>query len=213
MRQTMKAALTTAFAFGFLAAGICAEGEPMKAESKAAVKKEKKMSAVMETSMGKINLKLFPDKAPVTVANFVGLADGSKEWVDPQSGQKVKKPFYDGLIFHRVISNFMIQGGCPLGTGTGGPGYQFKDEFDSSLKFDKPGLLAMANAGPGTNGSQFFITTVPTDWLNNRHTIFGEVADAESMKVVKAIEAVQKGPGDRPTTPIVIKKITINKGK
>ena len=162
--------------------------------------------AKFETTQGTITVKLFEKESPKTVANFVGLAEGTKEWTDPKSGQKVKRPFYDGLIFHRVITDFMIQGGDPLGTGTGGPGYQFADEF-SSLKFDRPGLLAMANAGPNTNGSQFFITEVPTPWLTNKHTIFGEVT--EGMDVVKKIVRVPKGPGDRPTTPVVIKKLTI----
>ena len=180
-----------------------------KAPAKKAAKKEKGMSATLDTSMGKIVVKLFDKEAPVTVANFTGLAEGSKEWTDPNTGQKVKKKFYDGLTFHRVIPQFMIQGGCPLGTGTGGPGYQFQDEIVAGLKFDKPGLLAMANAGPGTNGSQFFITTVPTPWLNGRHTIFGEVT--QGMDVVTAISNVAKGPGDKPNTPIVINKITIEK--
>ncbi len=164
------------------------------------------LSAKFETTQGTITVKLFDKESPKTVANFVGLAEGTKEWTDPKSGQKVKRPFYDGLIFHRVITDFMIQGGDPLGTGTGGPGYQFADEF-SSLKFDRPGLLAMANAGPNTNGSQFFITEVPTPWLTNKHTIFGEVT--EGFDVIKKIIGVPKGPGDRPTTPVVIKKLTI----
>jgi peptidyl-prolyl cis-trans isomerase A (cyclophilin A) len=163
--------------------------------------------AKFETTQGTIVVKLFDKESPKTVANFVGLADGTKEWTDPKSGQKVKKPFYDGLIFHRVITDFMIQGGDPLGTGTGGPGYDFADEFNPALKFDRPGLLAMANRGPNTNGSQFFITEVPTPHLTNRHTIFGEVT--EGLDVVKKIARVPKGPGDRPTTPVVIKKLTI----
>ncbi len=168
------------------------------------------LSAKFETTQGTVVVKLFEKEAPKTVANFVGLAEGTKEWTDPKTGQKVKRPFYDGLIFHRVITDFMIQGGDPLGTGTGGPGYKFEDEF-SSLKFNRPGLLAMANAGPNTNGSQFFITDVPTDWLTNKHTIFGEVT--EGMDVVKKIIRVPKGPGDRPTTPVVINKLTIIRGK
>ena len=131
--------------------------------------------ATFKTSMGDIVVKLMPEKAPKTVENFLGLAEGTKEWKDPRSGQTVKKPLYDGTVFHRVIPQFMIQGGDPLGTGTGGPGYKFADEIGPDNKFAKPGLLAMANAGPNTNGSQFFITEVPTPWLDRGHTIFGEV--------------------------------------
>ena len=131
--------------------------------------------AVFDTTLGEITCELFPDKAPVTVENFVGLANGTKEFVDPKTKERIKRPFYNGLVFHRVIPDFMIQGGCPLGSGTGGPGYNFQDEFSKDLSFDKPGRLAMANAGPGTNGSQFFITVAPTDWLDNQHTIFGQV--------------------------------------
>jgi len=130
--------------------------------------------AIFQTTAGSITCRLLEQEAPETVANFVGLATGSKEWTDPRTGAKSKKPLYDGTVFHRVIPNFMIQGGDPLGTGTGDPGYRFKDEFQSGRGFDKPGLLAMANAGPNTNGSQFFITEVPTPHLNNKHTIFGE---------------------------------------
>ena len=131
--------------------------------------------ATFQTTMGAIVVKLMPEKAPVTVENFVGLAEGTKEWTHPRTGEKAKKPLYDGTVFHRVIPEFMIQGGDPMGTGTGGPGYKFADEIGPENKFDRPGLLAMANAGPGTNGSQFFITEVPTPHLNRGHTIFGEV--------------------------------------
>jgi peptidyl-prolyl cis-trans isomerase A (cyclophilin A) len=131
--------------------------------------------ATFQTSAGDIVVKLLPEKAPRTVENFLGLAEGTREWSDPRSGQKVKTPLYDGTVFHRVIPDFMIQGGDPLGTGTGGPGYKFGDEIGPDNKFDRPGLLAMANAGPNTNGSQFFITEVPTPHLNRGHTIFGEV--------------------------------------
>lgn len=137
--------------------------------------------AIFHTSKGTITCSLFEKEAPKTVANFVGLADGTKEWTDPKTGKKVKKRFYDGLIFHRVIPNFMIQGGDPEGTGRGGPGYKFEDEFNPSLKFDKPGKLAMANSGPHTNGSQFFITHVPTPWLDNKHTIFGQVVEGQDI--------------------------------
>ena len=137
--------------------------------------------AIFHTNKGTITCSLFEKEAPKTVANFVGLADGTKEWTDPKTGKKVKKRFYDGLIFHRVIPNFMIQGGDPEGTGRGGPGYKFEDEFNPSLKFDKPGKLAMANSGPHTNGSQFFITHVPTPWLDNKHTIFGQVIEGQDI--------------------------------
>mgnify|MGYP006267901243 CR=1 FL=1 len=146
------------------------------------------MYATFKTSMGDIVVKLFPEKAPKTVENFVGLAEGTREWTDPRSGQKVKTPLYDGTVFHRVIPQFMIQGGDPLGTGSGGPGYRFADEIGPDNLFDKPGKLAMANAGPGTNGSQFFITEVPTPHLNRGHTIFGEVVKGSELvaKIARA---------------------------
>ncbi len=205
MKGVVKSVMTGVFALSFAAAGIAAPKKKMEKKAEAGGGN----MAVMETSMGTIKIKLFPDKAPETVANFVGLAQGTKEWTNPATGEKVKKPLYDGLIFHRVIPNFMIQGGDPMGNGTGGPGYQFKDEIVPGLSFDKPGYLAMANAGPGTNGSQFFITTVPTPWLTGHHTIFGEVV--EGMDVVNAISNVARGPADRPNTPVLIKKVTITK--
>jgi len=165
--------------------------------------------ATLKTNRGDIVVQLFANHAPATVKNFVGLAEGTQEYSVAQTGKKTGDRFYDGLSFHRIIPNFMIQGGCPLGTGTGGPGYTFKDEFHPELSFDRPYLLAMANAGPGTNGSQFFITTAATDWLNNRHTIFGEVADDESRKVVDAISATPTGAGDRPVDPVVIESVTV----
>lgn len=171
----------------------------------------KGMYAVIETSLGTITCRLFEKQSPKTVANFAGLAEGTKEWTDPKTGKKTKKKLYDGLIFHRVIPDFMIQGGDPLGNGTGGPGYQFEDEIVSSLVFDKPGKLAMANSGPGTNGSQFFITTVPTPWLNGHHTIFGEVVSGQNVAV--KITAVKRDGNDMPLTPVVIKKITIKRVK
>jgi len=166
------------------------------------------LHATFETSMGTIRLRLFPQDAPKTVANFVGLATGTKEWTDPKTGTKKKAPLYDGTVFHRVIPEFMVQGGDPLGKGVGGPGYKFEDEFQSGRKFDKPGLLAMANAGPNTNGSQFFITEIATPWLNARHTIFGEVVDG--MEVVRAIARVDRGPSDRPTKDVVLEKVTFS---
>jgi len=166
-------------------------------------------TAILETSKGTIEIDLFEKEAPVTIANFVDLATGKKEYTDPKTGEKKKSHYYDGLVFHRVIPNFMIQGGDPLGTGTGGPGYSFQDEFAPNLTFDTPGYLAMANAGPGTNGSQFFITLAATPWLNNRHTIFGKVT--KGMDVVTTIGTTERDGSDRPKTPIVIKKVTIKK--
>src|SRR3954469_19805580 len=156
------------------------------------------LTATLRTNQGTIVIRLFPDHAPKTVRNFVELAEGGREWTDPRSGQQTKDRLYDGTVFHRVISGFMIQGGDPLGTGTGGPGYKFADEFHPELAFTRPYLLAMANAGPGTNGSQFFITVAPTEWLTNKHTIFGEVTDG--TEIVDAIATTSTGPGDRPVT-------------
>ncbi|MEU2712828.1 peptidylprolyl isomerase [Streptomyces sp. NPDC007205] len=167
--------------------------------------------ATLKTNHGDIVVHLFPDHAPKTVENFVELAQGEREWTHPRTGEKSKKPLYDGTVFHRVISGFMIQGGDPLGNGTGGPGYQFGDEFHPDLSFNKPYLLAMANAGPGTNGSQFFITVAPTTWLNRKHTIFGEVTDAASQKVVDAIISVPTGRNDRPVNDVVIESVVVEK--
>lgn len=175
---------------------------------------------IMRTTEGDIKIDLFDDKTPETVANFLGLATGEKEWTDPFTGQPSHEPFYDGLTFHRIIKDFMIQGGCPLGTGTGGPGYNFDDEIVPGLTFDRPYLLAMANAGlrrgmdgkvHGTNGSQFFITTVPTEWLNGHHTIFGEVADDESKAVVDKLDAVATDRSDAPLEPVGITSIEVVK--
>jgi len=165
--------------------------------------------AVLHTNHGDIAIDLWDTHAPKTVANFVGLATGSKQWTHPETGAVMDTPLYDGVIFHRIISNFMIQGGDPLGMGYGGPGYKFEDEFHPELQFDRPYLLAMANAGPGTNGSQFFITTVPTPHLNRRHTIFGEVADDASKAVVDAIERVPTDGRDRPLEDVVITSIDV----
>lgn len=171
------------------------------------------LKATLKTNRGDIVLNLLPNHAPKTVDNFVGLAEGTKEYKDDagRSGEK----FYDGLGFHRVIDGFMIQGGCPLGTGTGGPGYKFDDEIHPELVFDKPYILAMANAGTqfgkGTNGSQFFITTTPTPHLNRKHTIFGEVADQASRDVVDAIGTTKTGRGDQPVEPVVIESVEITR--
>ncbi|MBA2560321.1 MAG: peptidylprolyl isomerase [Propionibacteriales bacterium] len=165
--------------------------------------------ATLKTNSGDIVIKLFPDQAPVTVRNFVDLAEGTREWTDPKTGSPSQERFYDGLIFHRVIEGFMLQGGDPEGTGRGGPGYQFKDEFHPELTFSKPYLLAMANAGPGTNGSQFFITVGPTPHLTRKHSIFGEVADQVSRDVVDSIARTETGRNDRPKDDVVIERVEI----
>jgi peptidyl-prolyl cis-trans isomerase A (cyclophilin A) len=164
-------------------------------------------TATLRTSLGPIVIRLLPDHAPKTVRNFTELAEGRREWKDPRTGAKSTARLYDGTVFHRVIDGFMIQGGDPLGTGTGGPGYQFGDEFHSDLTFNRPYLLAMANAGPGTNGSQFFITTVPTPHLNGKHTIFGEVI--EGSDVVDKISQVRTDRGDRPVDDVVLESVQI----
>jgi peptidyl-prolyl cis-trans isomerase A (cyclophilin A) len=172
--------------------------------------------ATLHTNRGDIRVELFPNHAPKTVRNFVELAEGTRDWQDPKSGVKRTDPFFDGLTFHRVIDGFMIQGGCPLGTGTGGPGYTFDDEIHPELAFTKPYLLAMANAGKrlgkGTNGSQFFITVAPTTWLQGKHSIFGEVADGAGRQVVDAIVKTPTAPGDRPLESVVIERVTIERG-
>ena len=172
------------------------------------IKGSGQLLAKFETSMGTINCQLFPDKAPMTVANFVGLATGKKAWKNPKTGSVEKgKPFFDGLIFHRVIKEFMIQGGDPLGQGTGGPGYEFADEVNNGLKMEV-GTLAMANSGPATNGSQFFITEIAPDWLNNKHTIFGK---CKEIDLVKQIARVPQNAANKPDTPVTM-KVTITKG-
>jgi peptidyl-prolyl cis-trans isomerase A (cyclophilin A) len=166
-------------------------------------------TATFHTNLGDIVIELFPDHAPKTVANFVELATGAKEWTDPRSGKKSNENLYDGTVFHRVISGFMIQGGDPLGQGFGGPGYSFADEFHGELQFDRPYILAMANSGPNSNGSQFFITVGPTPHLNRKHTIFGEVKDAASQTVVDKIATTPTGAQDKPVTAVVINSVTI----
>lgn len=171
------------------------------------------MKATLHTTAGDINVELFPNHAPRTVANFVELATGAREWVDPSTRRPTTAPLYDGVVFHRVIPGFMIQGGDPLGTGTGGPGYVFDDEIHPELDFRSPYKLAMANAGKrggkGTNGSQFFITVAATTWLQGNHTIFGEVADEASRAVVDAIAATPTGRNDRPLEDVVINSVTV----
>jgi peptidyl-prolyl cis-trans isomerase A (cyclophilin A) len=165
--------------------------------------------AIFETSLGTIVCRLFEKEAPATVENFIGLAEGTKEFTDERTGQKAKRRFYDGLTFHRVIPKFMIQGGCPRGDGRGGPGYTFQDEFHPSLRHTKTGRLSMANAGPNSNGSQFFITVAPTSWLDNRHTIFGEVV--EGQDVADKMANTPRDAGDRPKTPVILKILRIER--
>src|SRR5271163_2518700 len=170
-------------------------------------------TAVLDTSMGRITCRLFDKQAPITVANFIALAEGTKARTDPVSKKKMThKPFYDGTTFHRVIPDFLIQGGDPTGTGTGDPGYMFADEFDPNLNFDVPGRMAMANSGPGTNGSQFFITEVPTTHLDQKHTIFGQ-CDQPSLSVVSAIARVQRDANDKPIQPVVLKVTIVREGQ
>jgi peptidyl-prolyl cis-trans isomerase A (cyclophilin A) len=171
-------------------------------------KAKRPVTAVFETSLGSITCELYPSKAPLTVKNFIGLANGGVRWIDPLSGQSTDRSLYDNTIFHRVIPDFMIQGGDPLGNGTGGPGYRFEDEIDPALTFENKGILAMANAGPNTNGSQFFITVAPAPWLNGKHTIFGKVIKGQD--VADKISLVKRGQNDRPIEPVVLKRIVIS---
>jgi peptidyl-prolyl cis-trans isomerase A (cyclophilin A) len=167
------------------------------------------LTATLQTNQGTVVIRLFPDHAPKTVRNFVELAEGGKQWTDPRTGLETTSKLYDGTVFHRVIPDFMIQGGDPLGSGRGGPGYQFADEIHPDLRFDRPYLLAMANAGPGTNGSQFFITVAPTPWLNGKHTIFGEVI--EGADVVDRISRLKTGSQDRPAEDVTIESVTVDR--
>ena len=168
------------------------------------------LTATLQTSQGPVVVRLFPDHAPKTVRNFVELAEGGRQWTDPRTGRATTARLYDGTVFHRVIPDFMNQGGDPLGSGRGGPGYKFADEIHPDLVFDRPYLLAMANAGPGTNGSQFFITVVPTPWLNGKHTIFGEVI--EGADVVDRISRMKTGSQDRPVEDVTIESVTVHRG-
>jgi peptidyl-prolyl cis-trans isomerase A (cyclophilin A) len=169
------------------------------------------LTATLHTSAGDIAIQLFPNHAPKTVRNFVELAEGTREWTDPRTGKTTTTPLYSGTIFHRIIAGFMIQGGDPLGNGVGSPGYRFDDEIHPDLSFNRPYLLAMANAGPGTNGSQFFLTVGKTEWLNGKHTIFGEVADEQSRKVVDQIGNAPTGANDRPREDITVSSVTIDR--
>ena len=197
---------------GALAVGLLAvawTGDGAAGEKKAM---EGPLYATLKTSVGDIVVLLYEDKAPKTVANFVGLATGEKEWTDPRTGEKKKGvPLYKGVVCHRVIKDFMVQCGDPTGTGRGGPGYNFADEFHPDLKHIKPGILSMANAGPNTNGSQFFITHKATPWLDNKHSVFGEVVKGQD--VANAMATVPMGPGDKPRTDIVLKEVVISRGK
>ncbi len=187
-----------------LSTGLATAGEKEKSVAEP-------LYATLKTGMGVIVIRLFEDKAPKTVENFVGLATGTKEWTDPKTGQRVRRPLYNGTIFHRVIPGFMIQGGDPLGRGTGGPGYRFADEFHPDLRHNKAGMLSMANAGPNTNGSQFFITLAPTPHLDNRHSVFGEVV--QGHEVVVAIGNSPRGANDRPVKDAVLQEVVISRGK
>lgn len=196
-----------------LAAPFAASAQPARTDRGPELDTEKDYYALIVTNHGQIPLKLLADVAPITVRNFVNLAEGTREFRDLESGRMVSgRRYFDGLIFHRVIPDFMIQGGDPMGTGRGGPGYQFRDEFDPSVNFSKPGLLAMANSGPATNGSQFFITEAPTPHLNQRHTIFGEIMEGSgALEVVKEIARVPKGAQDRPVDPVVMERVIITR--
>jgi len=206
--MTRSAVLLSAFTI-LAAAGLLLCGCPEAPNSPAPpTAKAKEVRAVLATSLGSITVRLFAKEAPKTVANFIGLALGTKEWRDPVTLKPQKRPFYDGLLFHRVIPGFMIQGGCPKGDGTGDPGYKFQDEFHPSLRHDRPGILSMANSGPNTNGSQFFITVAPTAQLDNKHSVFGEVV--EGMDVALKISEVARDPKDRPLQDVKIISVKVS---
>jgi peptidyl-prolyl cis-trans isomerase A (cyclophilin A) len=196
----LQSFLTSALLLLSLGAGMAAETQDKKGP----------LFATLKTTAGDIVVQLFEDRAPKTVANFVDLASGNKEWTDPKTREKVKRPLYNGTIFHRVIPGFMIQGGDPLGNGTGGPGYRFEDEFHPDLKHSKAGILSMANAGPNSNGSQFFITQKPTPWLDGRHSVFGEVVRGQN--IVDGIANVARDPRDRPIKDVIIQEVIISRG-
>jgi peptidyl-prolyl cis-trans isomerase A (cyclophilin A) len=196
----VKRLIIIAVLFGAVCCGTRSDAQEKKAP----------VYATLKTSSGDIVVRLFEDKAPKTVANFIDLATGAKEWTDPKTHEKVKRPLYNGTIFHRVIPGFMIQGGDPLGNGTGGPGYRFEDEFNPDLKHSKAGMLSMANAGPNTNGSQFFITEKPTPWLDGKHSVFGEVVKGQN--VVDAIANVPRDLSDRPIKDVVLQEVVITRG-
>jgi peptidyl-prolyl cis-trans isomerase A (cyclophilin A) len=211
-RTLLSPALAVAFAAAALAQTTSKPANDLPdapAATPAALTRPNGPSVVMDTSMGRITCQFFQRQAPLAVANFIALAEGTKDWTDPATNKKQhNKPYYDGTIFHRVIPGFMIQGGDPTGTGAGDPGYKFADEFDPNLNFDQPGRLAMANSGPNTNGSQFFITELGYDSLSQHYTLFGQ-CDAASVEVVKAITGVPRDGSDKPATPVVLKKVTI----
>ena len=185
------------------------KGIEMTTKNEFGLEKGQKLYATIKTNMGDLLVELYSEKAPKTVANFVGLSEGTKEWTDAKTQEKVKRSLYQGTIFHRVIPNFMIQGGDPIGNGTGGPGYKFADEFDPSLRHNAAGILSMANSGPGSNGSQFFITDGPTPHLDNRHSVFGKVI--ENIEFVNKIANVQRDRSDRPLENVTINEIVISR--
>ena len=212
-RSMIQASLASLALVAALLVGVArcenqgAEGGNQPGGTSSSQSKGSDMRATIKTNQGDIQCELFPDKAPETVENFVGLARGTKQWTDQRTGETTSRPLYSGTIFHRIIPDFMIQGGDPMGNGRGGPGYRFKDEFVPGLNFDKPYILAMANAGPNTNGSQFFITVKATPWLNQKHTIFGDCS--ASGELIEKLSKVQTGPGDRPVQDVVIEEIVV----
>lgn len=199
---------------GFLALQLANPLTALAADTGGQVPKTPGTYAIFNTSMGTFTARLFEKEVPKTVANFTGLAEGTKEWMDPKTGKKVKKPFYNGLIFHRIIDGFMLQGGCPLGNGTGDPGYKFADEFNDKLRHTKGGILSMANSGPNTNGSQFFVTLAATPWLDGKHSVFGEVVNGiDVVNKIGKVETNGNSGGNRPLKDVVMKTVTIQRVK